>query len=74
MEDYRELSPCGNYRLEIWETNKAPQLGYVKWSVSRLIDGDFWYVVKQSRGYTTLDEALIDGGAALEWAQQHAVA
>lgn len=66
MDDYYQYIKQGNtaVRLTIWDTNKGPTLGYVKWQIDRLEDG-LW-VHCSSPVMTTFDVALRDGRSMLE--------
>lgn len=65
MEDYAEIVKYGGiaFRLEVWETNKGPELGYVKWQISRLEDK--CWVHQTSPVITLWDKAISDGRSML---------
>lgn len=61
MDDITKYSRDRKVRLEIWETNKGPALGYVYWRVQRLEDNQFWVTNREAGRYMTIDEAYITG-------------
>lgn len=71
MDDYYEIIKCGKVavRLCIWETNKGPELGYVKWQISQNEEG--YWVNRSSVVITTIDRALRDGRAMLHSTASH---
>lgn len=68
MSDHTHLitTDKGRFRLDIWETNKAHTLGYVKWAVYVLIEDLKWWNKLEERTYpVTFDVAEREGYAAL---------
>lgn len=74
MNDIREYitNERGRFKLTIWETNKAPELGFVKYEVSIWEpETETWYALNPSRGYMTLDVALNMGRQFLKtWSEE----
>lgn len=73
-------TPRGRFKLEIWETNKAPSWGYVRWSVCASVrfnpedktERPHWYRLTGTvQGWTTLDRAEREGDAAMEYWSTH---
>jgi hypothetical protein len=74
MDDIREYieNERGKFRLEVWETNKAPELGFCKWRVCIWEpETKSWYALNPSNRYMTLDVALNQGRQYLKtWSEE----
>lgn len=59
-----------NWRYIIYDTSKAPALGYVRWQVERYYyELEYWAIEQKSRGYMTLDAALREAPQMMELLQ-----
>jgi len=60
MNDIIEYSPDKKYRLVIWETNKGPALGYVRWHIQKWeAELEMWHTMRSNPWPRVLDEALL---------------
>lgn len=67
MNDIVEYSLDKQFKLVIWETNKGPTLGYVRWAIYRWYPELEWWGKVDGRMWPhTLDRALRDGRMALK--------
>lgn len=65
MSDY--IHQENGYRLEVWETNKGPALGYFKWCVKRWErETETWETVARCQSPEVYDGALRQGQWAYE--------
>jgi len=65
MTDY--VTRINDFRLEVWETNKAHVRGLCKWRVQKLVrDLDWWVTIDKYTRYLTYDQAIIEGEASLQ--------
>ncbi len=62
----------GKFKLEVWETNKAPELGFCKWRVYVWSpELEVWCALNPSNQYMTLDVALSQGREFLKvWSEE----
>lgn len=71
MSDYVEYSDDKQFKLEVWETNKASVLGLCKWQVYHwLPDLRWWETMAKYTCFLTIDRAIDEGQRALAWAIQ----
>lgn len=74
MNDIREYieNEHGRFKLEVWETSKAPEPGFCKYCVYVwAAEIETWYALNPSNTYMTLDVALDMGRHYLKtWSEQ----
>ena len=62
-EDLLDIKVNGSnkalYRAWVWETNKAPELGYCRWAIYKWIDSlSLWNKILTDGMYHTVDRAI----------------
>lgn len=74
MDDIREFveNERGKFMLEVWETNKAPELGFCKYCVYIWEpETETWFALNYTNQYMTLDVALNLGRQFLKtWSEE----
>lgn len=74
MDDETEYieNERGKFRLRIWETNKGPELGYVKWDICIYSRALAWWWALETSGITTYEKALRMGRVRLhDWSETY---
>lgn len=65
--EYEAYSEDRQFRAQVWETNKGPTLGYMKWHVQKWEpELEHWHTIDKGYWPQSPDNALRDANHALE--------